>query len=91
MAAPVITVTRTPEGVVAPGTQVTFTVTAVDSDARSVTYSFTGTDSTGAAANVSHSIVVSDEVTIDATVDDPNGEATLSPDVSLTNVWHSTV
>ena len=91
MAAPILTVTRTPEGVVAPGTQVSFTVTATDSDARSLTYTFTGTDGTGAAATITNTVIVGDPVTVAATVTDPEDTATLNQDLTNPNVWHSVV
>lgn len=75
MATPNLTVTRTPAGVVTPGTQITFTVTATDADARSVTHSFKATDAAGNEQVVTETVVVSDPVTVTATVSDPSGTA----------------
>lgn len=91
MANPVLTVDRSPTGVVAPGTQLTLTVTATDADARSVTYTFTGTDQGGNEIVVTESVVVSDPVTVTAAVDDPAGVADLVPDPVNPMVWRSTV
>ena len=92
MATPNLTVTRTPAGVVSPGTQVTFTVTATDADARSISYSFKGTDSTGAEKVINETVVVSDPVAVTATVSDPSGTAA-APVKDATNaaVWRATV
>lgn len=92
MATPNLTVTRTPAGVVSPGTQITFTVTATDADARSISYTFKGTDSTGAEKTISETVVVSDPVTVTATVTDPAGTAT-APVKDGTNpaIWRATV
>ena len=90
MAAPVVTVTRTPSGNVAPGTQITFTVTGTDADARTIVYSFTGTDTnSGTPTVVNHSVTVSDPVTVTGSVSDPAGTATLTKGTG--NLWHSTV
>lgn len=91
MANPSISVTRSPSGVVAPGTQVTFTVTATDADARSITYSFSGVDSAGNATSVTETVVVSDPVTVSASASDPAGSATVTKDPANANVWRSTV
>jgi hypothetical protein len=90
MAAPVLTVTRTPAGVVTPGTQVTFTVTATDADARTITYTFVGTDTnSGTPTEVTETVTVSDPVTVEGSVSDPADVATLSQGSG--NLWHSTV
>jgi hypothetical protein len=92
MANPQITVVRTPAGVVAPGTQVSFAVTATDGDARSVSYTFNAVDSQSQATQVTETVVVSDPVTVTATVDDPS-ETASDPAQDPTNptVWRSTV
>jgi TRAP-type mannitol/chloroaromatic compound transport system substrate-binding protein len=92
MATPNLTITRTPAGVVTPGTQVTFTVTATDADARSISYSFKGTDSTGNEKIVSETVVVSDPVTVTATVSDPAGTASNAvKDGTNPAIWRATV
>lgn len=92
MATPNLTVTRTPAGAVTPGTQITFTVTATDADARSVSYSFKGTDAAGNEKLVTETVVVSDPVTVTATVTDPAGTAA-APVKDGTNpaIWRATV
>lgn len=92
MANPQISVVRTPAGVVSPGAQVTFNVTAMDGDARSVSYTFTATDSESNASQVTETVVVSDPVTVAATVDDPSDIASEPVQDPITpNVWRSTV
>lgn len=92
MANPQVSVVRDPAGVVEPGSQVTFTVTATDSDARSVSYTFAGTDTGGNTVNVTETVVVSDPVTVTASVDDPSGGATEPvQDLVNPNVWRSIV
>lgn len=92
MASPNLTVTRSPSGVVAPGTQVTFTVTASDADARSISYTFTATDGAGGQITVNEQVVVSDPVTVTASVSDPAGTASVpTKDASNPAVWRATV
>jgi len=85
----VLSVVRTPVGIVAPGTQLTFQVTASDADARSVTFSFAGTDSGGNRTTIQETVTVSDPVTVDTTSSDP--AIAITRDALDTNVWHATV
>lgn len=91
MANPILNVTRTPAGVLRPGTQVTFTVDATDSDARSVVYSFTGSDLAGNTQTVTKTVVVSDPVAVSGSAADPAGTATVTQDPIDPRVWRSTV
>lgn len=92
MAAPSISVVRTPAGVVNPGTPLTFTVTAADADARTLSYKFTAADIGGTTKDVIESVVVSDPVTVTASVSDPAGTAsTPVKDTVNPSIWRSTV
>jgi hypothetical protein len=92
VATPNLSITRTPAGVVAPGTQVTFTVTASDADARTVAFTFTATDTQGGQVTVNETVVVSDPVSVTGTVSDPANTASAPiKDGANPALWRATV
>lgn len=92
MAAPSLTVSRSPSGVVSPGTQIVFTVTATDADSRSVSYVFSAVDGQGNPVSVTENVVVSDPVTVSASVSDPAGTATTPVQDGVNpSLWRSNV
>ena len=83
--APTVTGSRTPTGVVAPGTSIAFTATGTDADSDTLTYSWDFGDSTAASTqqNPSHTYATAGTYTARVTVSDGKG-GTGTADIPVT-------